>query len=61
MTDGDFAQKRRVFVASALWAREEVARDRRVYPAAAVHQCLLGRARGEYDAMPSAQLLTKRG
>jgi hypothetical protein len=43
-----------------LEAREEVARQGKVYEAADVHKWLLARVRGKKIATPTAQSLTKR-
>ena len=50
-------ESRRTFVASALEAREEVARYGRVMEAADVHKWLLARAAGKTAARPRARKL----
>ena len=50
---------RRAFVASALLARQEVARDGQVMEAADVHKWLLARAGGGEAARPRATTLLK--
>ncbi len=52
-------ESRKAFVASALEARQEVAKYGKVFDAAEVHKWLLARASGEKAARPRARKLFK--